>query len=54
MAAVMPPAVALRPPVKMPINPVSSTACRTPFANVFPKPVRGTEAPAQAKSIRGS
>ena len=34
MAAVIPPAVALSPPVKIPRNPLSSTACRTPLARV--------------------
>lgn len=32
IAAAIPPAVAVNPPVKMPQNPVSSTASRTPFA----------------------
>lgn len=34
IAAVMPPAVALRPPVKIPKNPSSAMASRTPFAKV--------------------
>lgn len=34
IAAVIPPAVDLSPPVKMPIKPSLSTASRTPFASV--------------------
>lgn len=34
IAAVIPPAVALRPPVKIPKNPSSAMASRTPFAKV--------------------
>ena len=44
-AAVTPPAAAVSPPVKMPIQPSEATASRTP-ASVWPKPVRGTVAPA--------
>ena len=54
MAAVMPPAVAFRPPVKMPRKPCSSTASRTPLASVLPKPVSGTAAPAPANSAKGA
>ena len=50
MAVVIPPAAAFSPPVKMPRKPSLSTASRTPLARVFPKPVRGTVAPAPAKS----
>ena len=53
IAAVIPAAVAFSPPVRMPRAPLSSMASLTPFANVAPKPVKGTEAPAPAKSIMG-
>ena len=53
IAAVIPAAVAFRPPVRMPRAPLSSMASLTPFANVAPKPVKGTEAPAPAKSMMG-
>ena len=53
IAAVIPAAVAFRPPVRMPRAPLSSMASLTPFANVAPKPVKGTEAPAPAKSMKG-
>jgi hypothetical protein len=52
-AADVPAAPALKPPVKSPIKPSVSTASFTPFMRTFPKPRRGTEAPAPAKSIRG-
>ena len=53
MAAVIPPADAFRPPMKIPGKPWLSTAFRTPSAKRFPKPVRGTVAPAPANSERG-
>ena len=54
IAAAIPPAVALKPPVKMPRNPSLVIASFTPFARLYPKPVRGTVAPAPAYSTRGS
>ena len=53
MAAVIPPAVAFNPPVKMPMKPEESTASFTPFDKVYPNPVKGTVAPAPAKSAIG-
>ena len=53
-AAVTPPAAAVSPPVKMPIQPSEATASRTPLASVWPKPVRGTVAPAPPHWARGS
>lgn len=53
MAAAMPAAEAVRPPVKAPSTPYSATASRTPRASVLPKPVSGTQAPAPAQSARG-
>ena len=50
IAALIPPADAVRPPVKIPRNPILDTASRTPFAMVCPKPVSGTVAPAPEKS----
>ena len=46
IAAVIPPAVAFSPPVKIPMKPSLSIASRTPFAILWPKPVKGTVAPA--------
>ena len=54
IAAVMPPAVAFSPPVKIPKKPSLSIASRTPFASVLPNPIRGTDAPAPANSTSGS
>ena len=45
---------AAAPPVKMPIQPSEATASRTPLASVWPKPVRGTVAPAPPHWARGS
>ena len=45
IAAVMPPAVAFKPPVSAPIKPSSWTACFTPLAMLYPNPVSGTVAP---------
>ena len=53
MAAVMPAEAAESPPVTAPRSPFVSTASRTPSARALPKPVRGTAAPAPAKSMRG-
>lgn len=50
-AAEIPPAVAVNPPVKTPINPSFSTAFITPWAREFPKPKRGIVAPAPPISI---
>ena len=51
MAAVIPPAAAFSPPVKMPRNPSFVTASFTPLARRLPKPVSGTDAPAHANSM---
>ena len=48
--AVIPPDVAVKPPVSTPKKPFSSTACLTPCAIAYPKPVSGTVAPHPAKS----
>ena len=52
-AMVIPPAVAVSPPVNTPSNPSFSTASFTPFARAYPKPVSGTVAPAAANSANG-
>ena len=52
MAAVMPPAAAVEPPVRAPMRPLSATAFLTPLASRWPKPVRGTVAPAPPQSTR--
>ena len=44
------PAAAAIPPVNAPISPDSWTFFIAPFARRFPKPVKGTVAPAPAKS----
>ena len=49
-AAEIPTALAVKPPLKIPRNPSESTAFYTPFQSTFPKPSRGTEAPAPAYS----
>lgn len=54
MAAAIPAALAVSPPVKIPKSPFSFTASRIPFAMVYPKPVSGTVAPAPAKLTSGS
>lgn len=46
----MPPAAAFTPPVNIPIKPVSSIAVIVPFAKEYPKPVKGTVAPAPPNS----
>ena len=46
------PAVAAVPPVNAPISPVSWTFFIAPFARRLPKPVKGTVAPAPAKSTK--
>ena len=53
IAAVIPPAVAFKPPVNAPSKPSSEMASLTPFARLYPNPVRGTVAPAPAKSTSG-
>lgn len=52
-AALIPTALALKPPMKIPRNPFSSTASFTPFHSRFPKPGSGTDAPAPANSTNG-
>lgn len=52
MAAVIPAADALIPPMKAPMKPESFTSEITPFASRLPKPVSGTVAPQPAKSIK--
>ena len=52
-AAVTPPAAAVSPPVKMPIQPSEATASRTPLASVWPKPVRGDRGPGAAPLGQG-
>ena len=49
----VPNAPAFKPPKKIPKKPSSSIASFTPFISALPKPKRGTEAPAPAKSIKG-
>lgn len=53
-AAEIPTALALNPPMNIPMNPFSSTASFTPCQSVFPKPSSGTEAPDFANSLNGS
>lgn len=50
MAAAMPPAVALSPPVSTPSRPCSATASAAPLASEYPNPVSGTVAPAPPQS----
>ena len=50
IAAAIPPAVAVKPPVNTPKSPCDSTAPITPFASEAPKPMIGTLIPALAKS----
>lgn len=50
--AAIPPAAAVVPPVNAPTSPISWTFFITPLANKFPKPVKGTVAPAPAKSTK--
>lgn len=52
IAAEIPPAEAETPPVKAPIIPLSLTPSIAPFAKLYPNPVRGTVAPAPAKSTK--
>lgn len=49
----MPMDEALKPPLNIPINPSSLTAFLMPSHRVYPKPHKGTVAPAPAKSING-
>lgn len=53
MAAAMPPAVAVMPPAKMPVNPSSRIIFCVPVAKECPNPVNGIVAPAPAKSTKG-
>ena len=53
IAAVTPAEQAVNQPVKIPSKTSSSTAFFIPFASRLPKPVRGTDAPAPAKSTSG-
>ena len=53
IAAVIPPAAPVRPPVNTPIIPCSSTDFLTPVASRCPKPVSGVVAPHEAKSTKG-
>lgn len=53
-AVVMPVAVPFKPPEITPMSPFASTASFTPFASEYPNPVRGTVAPADAKSAIGA
>ena len=53
MATVMPMAALVRPPEKMPARPLSAMASMVPWVSRWPKPLRGTVAPAPAKSIKG-
>ena len=50
-AAAIPPAAADVPPINAPTKPCSPTSFIAPLASKLPKPVRGTVAPAPAKSI---
>ena len=52
IAAEIPPAVAEVPPINAPISPNSWTFLIAPLARRFPKPVKGTLAPAPAKSTK--
>lgn len=49
IAAEIPPAAAFTPPVNIPKNPILFTSLITPFARLYPKPVRGTVAPSSCK-----
>ena len=40
------------PPVNAPTKPISWTFCTAPLASKFPNPVKGTVAPAPAKSTK--
>ena len=50
IAAAIPPAAAAAPPVKAPMKPSVFAFSIAPLANRLPKPVKGTVAPAPAKS----
>ena len=54
IAAQIPAAPAVKPPVNAPSTPRSATALRTPPASRFPNPVSGTLAPAPAQRANGS
>ena len=50
IAAAIPPLAAAAPPVNAPIKPSVLTFSIAPLASKFPNPVKGTVAPAPAKS----
>src|SRR5699024_5791744 len=52
-AAAIPAELAVRPPLNIPKNPSVPIPSFTPFHNVFPKPSKGTAAPAPAQSRNG-
>ena len=52
IAAAIPPAAFFIPPVNAPKNPADFTPSIAPFAKLYPNPVRGTVAPAPAKSTK--
>ena len=52
IAAEIPPAAAAVPPVNAPTSPFSWIFFIAPLASKFPKPVKGTVAPAPAKSTK--
>lgn len=51
IAADIPAAAALVPPIKAPMKPFEPASVIAPFASKLPNPVRGTVAPQPAKSI---
>ena len=51
-AAAIPPDAVVMPPVNAPTKPDSCTFCIAPLARRLPKPVKGTVAPAPAKSTK--
>ena len=54
IAAAIPPAVACKPPVKIPKMPFALTAFIAPFANDAPNPIIGTLIPAPNNEASGS
>ena len=53
IAAVIPPLVAVSPPVNAPKSPFLSIPSITPFPKAYQKPVNGIVAPHPAKSTSG-
>lgn len=53
-AAAIPPAAAAVPPVNAPIKPICPAFSIAPLASKLPNPVKGTVAPAPAKSTNFS